>query len=412
MNNKTWIILKHEIFTLLSRPSYWFAILGIPLLSAIVYAIAGRATQDQSTQQFVTQLLTSPQEVQAQGYVDLSGIIQRLPEGTPPDLFIAYPDEASAEQALADGQINGYYLVPADYLQTGEIINIRADFNPLGAQGQSAQFEWLIQYNLLDRDAQLASLVHGPFDLEEISLAPEPQRDEDNPLTYFLPYGVTMIFYIVILSAASLLLSSMGKEKENRILEILMVSITPRQMLAGKIIGLGVVGLLQIVIWLGTGRVLLAASETTFSLPDVFQLPLSFMVWGLIFFLLGYAVYASLMAGLGALAPNLRDASQATIIVIMPLLVPMILINVLIEESHGLAAVILSIFPLTAPVAMMTRLAGGGVPWWQPTLAAILLGITAWLIVRAVAGLFHTQALLSGQPFKTKLFFKALLGKS
>ena len=122
-----------------------------------------------------------------------------------------------------------------------------------------------------------------------------------------------MLFYIIILSAASLLLSSVAKEKENRMMEILLVSVTPRQLLTGKIVALGMVGLLQTIVWVGTGRILLARSGTTFNLPIAFQLPPSFLIWGLIFFVLGYAVYASLMAGLGALVPNLREASQATI---------------------------------------------------------------------------------------------------
>ncbi len=409
---KVWIVLTHEFITLLSRPSYWFAILGIPLLATIAYAVAGRANSDSGTQAVVTQLFSGPQQVSSQGYIDPSGLIQHMPEGMPPDLLIAYPDEETAAQALAEGKIAGYYLIPSDYVQSGEIIYTSADYNPLSAQGNSAQFEWIVQYNLLDGDALLASLAYGPLELKTVSLAPEPQREENNPLTYFLPYGVTMIFYIVILSAASLLLSSVSKEKENRIMEVLLVSVTPRQLLAGKIIGLGVVGLLQVVVWVGTGRALLAAGKTTFSLPEAFQLPPSFLVWSLVFFLLGYALYASLMAGLGALAPNLREASQVTIVVILPLIVPMFLINMLIEDSNGLGSTLLSLFPLTAPVAMMTRLSAGGVPWWQPILAALLLAITAVLVVRAVAGMFRAQALLSGQALNAKTFLKALLGKN
>jgi len=195
-------------------------------------------------------------------------------------------------------------------------------------------------------------------------------------------------------------------------MELLMVSVTPRQLLTGKIIGLGLLGLLQTLIWVGTGRLLLARSGQTFSLPEAFQLPPSFLVWGLVFFLLGYAVYASLMAGLGALVPNMREASQATMVVISPLMIPMFLINILISEPHGTVSIIMSLFPLTAPVAMMTRLSAGDVPLWQPVLALVLLAGTAVLVVRSVAGMFRAQALLSGQGFNTKLFFRALVGKA
>jgi ABC-2 type transport system permease protein len=407
--NKTLLVLKHEIITLVTRPSFWLGIFGIPIIGALIFGVAARANQDQNTQSVITQLLASPSTIQAEGYVDHSGVVQSIPEGAQ-DLLIAYPDEEAAKQALIDGKISSYYVLPADYIESGEILYTRADFNPIAASGQSAMFESIVLVNLLGGDTNLATLVYGPK-VAEVSLAPEPERDQDNPLTYWLPYGVTMLFYIIILSTASLLLSSVTKEKENRVIETLMVSVTPRQMLTGKIIGLGVVGLLQMIVWVGAGQALLAASGRTFDLPAVFQLPVSFMIWGVIFFLLGYAVYASLMAGLGALVPNLREASQATIYIILPLIIPMFLINVLIEEPHGMVAVILSLFPLTAPVVMMTRLSAGGVPWWQPILAAALVASTAVLIVRSVAGMFRAQALLSGQAFSAKIFFRALLGK-
>ncbi len=251
-----------------------------------------------------------------------------------------------------------------------------------------------------------------PLKLETVSLAPTPAREQANPLTFFLPYAVTMLFYFIILSSASLLLSSVTKEKQNRVIEMLMVSVTPRQLLTGKIVGLGLVGLLQTVVWIGTGRILLAQSGTTFNLSTAFQLPASFLAWGLIFFILGYAVYASLMAGLGALVPNMREASQATILVIFPLIIPIFLLSILINDSNGMLAVILSLIPFTSPVTMMLRLSAGNVPIWQTLLSAALLAGTAVLIVRAVARMFHAQSLLSGQPFSRKLFVDTLLGRA
>ena len=410
--NKTWLVLKHEIINTLSRPSFLFAIFGIPIIGAVVFTVAGQLSKGSSTQNILSQLISSPPTVHTEGYIDQSGIIKEIPASVQPGLLEAFPDEPSAMQALDKGEISAYYIIPPDYIQTGRITYIRPDFNPLGSSSQSGLLDWVLNVNLLGGNTQMATLVNGPSNLQKVSLSPEPQRDQNNMLTFFLPYAVTILFYIILLSAASLLLSSVAKEKENRVMEILMVSITPRQLLTGKIVGLGLVGLLQVIAWVGTGRILLARSGTTFNLPVAFQLPPSFLVWGLIFFLLGYAVYASLMAGLGALVPNLREASQATIVVIFPLIIPMFLINVLIEEPHSLVSTIMSIFPLTAPVAMMTRLSAGGVPLWQTFLAAALLALTAILVVRSVARMFRAQTILSGQSFSRKLFFNALFGRS
>jgi ABC-2 type transport system permease protein len=410
--NKTMQVLKHEIVTVLSRPSFLFAIFGVPIIGATIFFAASRLSKGSSTQNILAQLISSPATVQAEGYIDQSGIIKAIPDSVKAGLLVSFLDETSARQALENGKISAYYIIASDYLQTGDISYIRPDFNPIGSSGQSSLLEWILKVNLLGGDTQIAALVNGPINTEKVSLSPTPQRDANNLLTFFLPYGVTMLFYIVLLSAASLLLSSVAKEKENRVMEILMVSVTPMQLLSGKIIGLGLLGLLQIIVWVGTGRILLARSGTSFNLPIVFQLPTSFLIWGVLFFLLGYAVYASLMAGLGALVPNLREASQATIIVIFPLIIPVALISVLINEPDSILAVILSLFPLTSPVAMMTRLSAGSVPLWQTLLAAVLLAVTAIFVVRAVARMFRAQTILSGQPFSRKLFFNALLGKA
>jgi ABC-2 type transport system permease protein len=410
--NKTFLVLRHEITTILSRPSFLFALFGIPIIGTLVFIIAGQLNKDNPAQFLWTQLISSPPTIQTEGYIDRSGIIKTIPESVQTGLLISFPDEASAQQALEKGEISGYYVISAGYIQTGEITHVRLDFNPIGSSGQSALLEWILNVNLLGGDTQTASLVNGPLSTQKVALSSTPQRDENNMLTFFLPYAVTFMFYIIILSAASLLLSSVAKEKENRVMEILMVSVTPRQLLTGKIIGLGLLGLLQVITWVGTGRILLAKSGTTFNLPIAFQLPTSFLIWGVIFFILGYAVYASLMAGLGALVPNLREASQATIVVIFPLIIPIALISILINEPNSILSVILSLFPLTSPVAMITRMAAGDVPFWQTLLAAVLLAVTAVIVVRTVARMFRAQTILSGQPFSRKMFFNTLLGRA
>jgi ABC-2 type transport system permease protein len=93
-------------------------------------------------------------------------------------------------------------------------------------------------------------------------------------------------------------------QKENRVIEILLTSVTPRQLLIGKILGLGIIGLGQALLWLGTSYLLFNKSGQIFQMVAHINIPFSFLVWGIVFFLLGYIIYASLMAGLGAWLPT------------------------------------------------------------------------------------------------------------
>jgi ABC-2 type transport system permease protein len=412
---KTFLVLKHEIITTIARRSFLLMAIGVPLVGALLMlGISYLSSRpDSQATGMVSDLFSGQAEKSGlpEGYVDQAGILQAIPDGIPAGQFLPYPDRERAEQAVQAGEIGAYYLIPPEFMDTGEVIYNRPDFNPLSAFDQSGEMQWILTVNLLGGDEALASLVNQPLETETVSLAPAPERDEENPLTFFLPYAVTLLFYFVIIMSSSFLLNSVTKEKENRVLEILMISATPRQLLMGKITGLGVVGLLQTILWGGTAYALLRLSGRTLDIPAAFQLPPSILFWGLIFFLLGYAVYASLMASVGALVPNLREASQATFVVILPLLIPLMLISILIQDPNGALATALSLFPLTSPVVMMTRLAAGPVPVWQPVLAAALLLVSAVFIIRSTANLFRAQTLLSGQPFTMGIFFRALAGR-
>jgi len=338
-----------------------------------------------------------------------------IPEDIPAGLLMAFADEASARRALEAGEIKAFYLIPADYLSEGTVYYIDPNARPLISGAQTGIMRWALFVNLLGGDRELAARARSPLNVTTTALSPAAARDDElqsgMSAAYWIPYAVTLIFYFVIMMSASLLLNSISKEKQNRVMEMLMASVSPLQMLTGKIAGLGIVGLLQTIVWAGTGYALLSLGGHSLSIPASVLPPPSIIIWGVVFFVLGYAVYASLMAALGAMVPNLREASQATMSVIWPMLLPLFLINPLITDPDGALSMAMSFFPLTAPIAMMTRLATGTVTLWQPALAAALLLGTAVFIVRSVARMFRAQTLLSGQAFSARRFWGAILGR-
>lgn len=408
---KTLLILKNELITALTRKSFLLTLVLLPLTSFIILlVVSGLQKSGQDTSAMLEKLFVPASPSSAEGFVDNSGLMKVIPDEIA-NALIRYNTEEDARAALNAGLISAYFIVPDDYLEKGDVFYIRPDFNPMGSTQQSSSIKSLIAFNLSGGNPALAYRLQDPINAIEVSLSNQEQRDSDHWLTFFLPYIITFLFYIVILTSSSLLLNSISTEKQNRVMEILLTSLTPSQVLTGKIIALGVVGLLQTVVWLGAGLLMLRYSGRAFALSAAFQLPLSIMVWGVLFFIFGYAVYASLMAGIGALVPSLREASQLTTVVILPMIIPLVFISALINTPNSPLSVFLSIFPLTAPVSMMTRLSATQVPFWQASLALLLLALTAVFLVRASASLFKAQNLLTGQTFTVAGFLKALAGK-
>jgi ABC-2 type transport system permease protein len=423
---KTYLVLRHELVTAIRRPSFLLVAFGIPLLGLLIFAGVTIVRGESPDSGIMPSDPADATELEVQGYVDQGGLISVIPQDIPHGYLMAYPDEDHAQQALEAGEIVAYYVVPEDYLQTGDLIIVSPDPSPFSAHRQDGAMRWTLLVNVLGGDAELADRVWNPVNLEVTNLAPEPQHDsytdenclqagmacESNLLIRYLPMIMLVLFYIFIMTGSSLLLRNISAEKENRVIEILVLSISPWQILTGKIIGLGIVGLLQMTAWVGTVYVLLRIGGGTFNLPVGFEIPPSLLAWGLVFFLLGYAVYATLMAGAGALVPNLKETAQVAWVVMMPIFASYLVGLFVIEDPHGRLATGLSLFPLTSPTMMMMRLTVGGVPLWQPLLAAALLVLTAILVLRAVAGMFHAQNLLSGQSFSVRRFYGALLGRA
>jgi ABC-2 type transport system permease protein len=123
-------------------------------------------------------------------------------------------------------------------------------------------------------------------------------------------------------------------------------------------------------------------------------------------------MYGSLMAGLGALAPDLKETRGLSFLVMSPMIVTYVFMMAIILRPEGLLALALSLFPLTSPIAMIGRMTVTEVPLWQPVLAAALQLLAVVLIVRLVARLFRARYLLSGQPLTIGRYYAALMGRA
>jgi ABC-2 type transport system permease protein len=391
-----WLVIRHEATTILRSRSFWIMTLVFPLLLYALTALPEAASRRAFQRQGRALAAQASAPVGTVGYVDPGGLLRSLPPDLAPGRLLAFPDETAARQAVAAGVVSQYYLIPSDYVQSGRLVLVDRIFSPLVNLGGGALIERALDFNLVG-DAALAARLRTPIgEVVEHPQGPRVAARRDFEVTAFaVPFAVMFILFFVLTVSAGYMLQSVTKEKQSRTAEVLLLCLRPRQLMLGKLVGLGFVALVQMTIWLGGSFVLLRSSRSLLPLLGGQPIPISFFGWALAYFLLGYVVYASAMGALGALVPDMREGSQVTFVLLMPLLLPFILNSVFVSNPDGAVALFLSLFPLTAPTAMVTRLVASDVPVWQPALGLALLAVTAYFFVLVAARFFRADNLLS-----------------
>jgi ABC-2 type transport system permease protein len=400
---KTWLVTVREMKASLQRWSYVLFAFGLPLGMGLVSLVILLLNRDVAAP-------SAPSVPQPERH----GIVR--PAGTLPDfssplfetLPTLYPDETAAAAALAAGEIDGYYLVAADYIESGEVVYITEHYNPLADATGGGPLRLLLLADLLE-DPGLAALVAQPLLVHENPLEAIDTPEGESWIVDLLPLLMVVILYMAIVMTAGNLVNAITDEKKNRVLEVLLLSASPRQLIAGKMLAMGLLGLLQLGVWLGVLWCVIRFGGQPLQIPEGFALPAGLVGWMIVYSLLGYAIYGALMAGLGALAPDLKDARSLSFLLQLPLIFAYLAAFFIFEGPGGPLPLVASLFPLTAPVAMMARLVAGEVPLWQPLLAAGLQVITAVLIIYLVARMFRAQVLLSGEAVSAGRYFRTLL---
>ncbi len=407
--NKTWAVFRYEFIKTVTRRSFLLTLFLIPLVPALLLGLLNLigSSQNKSIQQI---FMENAMNTKPMGIVDESGLIKEIPDWLSGGTLVKLDDEATARSQTEDGNLQGFYLFKANFLETGEALVIKPEISIASEIGSSNVINEVINYNLLGSDQELYTRFTNPVSFNFIPAKPSTDtRDSDSMMTFMVPYAILIFFYGLIISSATLMLNSVSQEKENRTMEILLSSTKPIEFYLGKLLALGLAAFLQMIIWLTSGILLLRLVGESFSLGAGAIIPIRVILIAIPAFILGYAIYGSLMAGLGALAPNLREANQATSIILMPLIFCMLVLGNLMQDPNGPMITFLSLFPLTSVIMLPTRVAIVNVPWWQVVLSIVLLLASAIFVIKAVANLFHAQTLLTGRKFKTVEFLKMLI---
>jgi ABC-2 type transport system permease protein len=230
---------------------------------------------------------------------------------------------------------------------------------------------------------------------------PAEDKAQNRELAELVSSVLPYVYYFLLVMGSNYLLRSVAAEKENRTAEVLLLSLNPRELMAGKMAAMSVVTWLQVVVWVGGGMVLLNRGAEVLNLGR-FTFPPGFVVWALLFLILGYLLFASVTAAAGAIAPSVREAGQVTWLLVLPLMPTLMFGSAFLEDPNGTLSVVLSLFPFSAPSAMVTRLAVAPVPLWQILVSLAGLALTAFLFLSLAARFFRAGNLLSYDPFNLR----------
>jgi ABC-2 type transport system permease protein len=409
-----WLVIKHDIGVTVRQRSFWIFTLLVPalLLAVNAYSIIQRGGLSSTDQDADSQEATSGSlaDLSGIGLVDEAGLIAEMPPGFPPDLFVRFPDEAAARAALETGEIPQYVYLPADYVASGEITVYDQSFQLFStgenmgvafASNQAWILPYVINYNLVGDEQLLGALQNPvPSALTEFHALQPPAQDstETQAMAELVASVMPYIYYFLLVMGSSYLMRSVVAEKENRTAEVLLLSLNPRELMIGKMLAMSLVMWLQVVVWVGGGVLIFDRGAELLNMAR-FTFPPGFLAWALGFLVFGYLLFASVMAAAGAIAPTAREGAQVTWLLILPLMPTLMFGPAFLEDPNGTLSVVLSLFPFSAPSAMVTRLAVAQVPLWQILVSLAGLAVTAYLFVVLAARFFRAGNLLSSESF-------------
>jgi ABC-2 type transport system permease protein len=412
----TRLVFGYELRRNARRGGYLFASLGIPLIALVLFFLSqasSRANADAPPEPPKVATDSPLNDVRPQGYVDEAGLLV----GYKNPQLKAYPDVAAAEAAIASEEIAMYYIIAADYLQTGEI---SMHFKNAGFNTTNRTFI---------RNAILAGLAKQPaaqqadatllrgLQVPRISVEPNAilasgETAKTNEAAQFIyMYVFAAFLFISVFTTSGYLMQSVVEEKSSRMIEVILSSVKPRSLLLGKFLALALLGLIQMAIWGGTIVYIintLAASGPQAPVPPLRGDQLLLLT---VYFILGYLMFAAAFAAIGAMVNNMREGPQFATLITFPSALPLYFIPIIVNAPNSGLPVFFSLFPFSAPLTMVCRILISPVPPLEIALSigSLILTILAliWLASRA----FQVNMLLGGRVASLR-DFRRLLGKA
>jgi len=404
---KIWLIVKREYLTRVKTRAFVIATIAVPVIG-VGFAFM--------TAYLNAQHLTNTYRL---GIVDQSGqlassirgsMTAKLANGQPEFSVVRTVTRPAsltgAEEQLRaqvnSGGMDGYLVIPADLNGPIELHARNPDNLRVIAPLTAAINQALIVARLQARGIHLSG-AGGLFQSADLKLMKITRHGEalERGQTVGISIALVMLLYVALLMYGIITMRSVLEEKTTRTMEALISTVRPFQLLAGKILGVAGVAFTQFLIWMTAlalvftyGAFLSAMSGVPLSGVHV---PVSLLIYALIFFVCGYFLYASFYAAIGSACSNEQDAQQLQWPATLPLVFSVVIFGVVLSDPSSRASVILSEIPLFAPILMTLRISVQTPPFWQIALSIALLLIAIAGVVYVSARVYRVGVLMYGK---------------
>lgn len=412
---KLWVIMRREYAERVRTKWFLFATLFGPLAMATTLFLPGylarRNVQDRGTPVRIRILDASGRGLGTLMAPDLGGGIAADPSGVQVvvlDTGALAVAESLATQAVRVRQLVGY--IALDRTPNG---TTRAKYAGRNATSlfETERIRAVFSRHLLavrmtmsgippDEAANISRTPY-PFTVERIT---DEGRGGSGGVSLLFAIGVSVLLYLTILMYGQNVLRGVMDEKQNRVAEMVVASVKPDVLLTGKVLGIGAVGLTQILIWIGTSLLMVRYRPTVLALLGAESRPLSLPhvtlgagVLLIVFFVLGYMLYAALFAAVGAMVSSEQEAQQAQIPVVMLLVLSVMFLQPVLASPDSPLSTTLSYLPFSAPVVMPLRMSAVSIPWYEVTLSLVALASAAYVALYVAARIYRTGILLHGK---------------
>jgi ABC-2 type transport system permease protein len=399
--NKVWIIASNVFRTKIRARSFLILTLAFPLIFGVIGLVSWLVFRETADDLSL-------------GFVDETGRLAVLAQIGPGEHFsqlVQFENIEESRSALEAGQIDGFLLIPGDYFDGGRV-QYHAEAAPVGGL-QSELARAMRRAIYPEAPPEVIQRITESPDVTYVSLEDGSTITSGVGLVvyFFAPWFLALIFALTVLFSTGQMGTAVVREKEQRAMEMIITSVRPSELIAGNVLGLVMLALLQFSVWILSGIfAILFIFNIEVGLADL-VIPWQVLVWAVLLMVPGFLLYAILGAGVGVLTGNHQQSDSVAGIIGLLAFVPIWFSAFLITNPDSMLVVGLGLFPLTATTVSLLRIASTEVPFWQLATSVSLLVLTLLLATWFVARVFRTAMLMYGQVVKPKHLWQALQGK-